>query len=198
MKQNIKEIEILIEDIRTGVKNTPKHGHEFERRIGQDILQNICGFTIYNYSEYQKVHTELLPVKYAVSQLPYTTPYSKSKKRADWTLFIKDAVGFPIRLECKWQQISGTASDKIGKSINVLQDGMPKSSAIIISEMIDKAKLSEDDKNRYHKMCEINKVYYKDGSVIKPSTVKLMNLQGFVNWCLVNLNNYNKSESVVL
>jgi hypothetical protein len=145
-------------------------GNTLEQTVTGTILSK--GFTLVTYREYikngNKCGEELL-----IKNVPYRTIYNHHGKTE--FLLISKKYSLKIRIECKWQQSSGSVDEKFPYLYLNCIDAMPEEDIIII---IDGGGAKEGSVKWLKKAVEQR--LYIDADKIK--NIKVLNLAEFVRW----------------
>ncbi len=173
-------------------------GGEFENAVR---ILKILGFIEMSYEEYKEGKRDgTLPPRYIVHNVPYRNLLnrfaakhgSKRKRSVPKTEFIihadnvKSTPEFPLnykrffeaRVECKWQDVSGTTQFKLPYTVVDLHYGPPEKNIILL---VGGKGYDKDLVGLCKVWCE-NKPTWKGAPKIKRKNIKLMNLDGFVKW----------------
>lgn len=144
-------------------------GNTLEQTVTGTLLSK--GFTIVNYGEYiKKKHNygeELL-----IKNVPYKTIYGHNGKTE--FLLISRTYSLEVRIECKWQQASGSVDEKYPYLYLNCIEAMPERDIIII---IDGGGAKEGSIKWLKKAAE-DHAYTSN----KTKNIKIFNLVEFVKW----------------
>lgn len=145
-------------------------GNTLEQTVTGTLLSK--GFILINYREYikngKKCGEELL-----IKNVPYRTIYNHHGKTE--FLLISRKYSLEVRIECKWQQASGSVDEKFPYLYLNCIEAMPERDIIII---IDGGGAKEGSVKWLKKAVEQNLYTEKD----RMKNIKIFNLVEFVKW----------------
>lgn len=174
-----------------GKGNAGKNGIAFERIVC--LLQKL-GF---KYYEYNDIPNEL-PPRYIMHSVPYNSllkqkadeygiPKKQGISRTEFVIVAKDAISTPefpingeltIRIECKWQEVSGTTSQKLMHAVADLQYGAPEKNIILL---MDGDGFDEITHRFIQEICE-DGLTWKHAPKIPLKNIRKMRLVEFIDW----------------
>jgi hypothetical protein len=150
-------------------------GNLLERTVKEVFLSK--GFTLINYRKWQKA-----PEKYGKELLLTNVPFTTIYKHFGNTEFLasSEKYNFKIRLECKWQQVSGSVDEKLPYLYLNCIEAMPEDYIIII---IDGGGFKAGSITWLKEAAKQNK--YNEAGVMK--SILVFSLAEFIAWANKNL-----------
>ncbi|NLI16687.1 MAG: 4-diphosphocytidyl-2C-methyl-D-erythritol kinase [candidate division Zixibacteria bacterium] len=131
------------------------------------------GFEVLSYSEWNKD-----PNKYGqellLTNVPYTSIYEE-KARTEF-LLISSKKNLRIRIECKWQQVSGSVDEKFPYLYLNIIEAIPEDHMIVIIE----GDGFKPGAIRWFKKVIAEKKYA--GEISLKKNIEVMNLKEFMTW----------------
>lgn len=103
-------------------------GKTLERTIEHVLGEK--GFKILTYSDFRRRGAEVTSARLLLKRVPYTTIYG-SEGHTEYLLRDKEA-GIEVRIECKWQQTSGSVDEKLPYLYLSCIESMPEETIIIV------------------------------------------------------------------
>jgi hypothetical protein len=111
--------------MKSGYANSS--GSTLERMVREVMLSK--GFEVATYSQYKK-HPNRFGTELLLEHAPYTTIYGHTGKTE--FLLVSAQYGLHIRIECKWQQSSGSVDEKFPYVYLNAIEAMPEKDIIIV------------------------------------------------------------------
>ena len=134
-------------------------------RCLEDIVENMLsgkGFQVVRHAHYSREHRD---GRFLVKRVPYETIYGTTGH----TEFLLVDGGRKVRIECKWQQSSGSVDEKYPYLLKNCTDKMPESEIIII---LGGGGYKQAARQWLVKACES----------ITDKSVKVMSVEEFIAW----------------
>ncbi len=107
-------------------------GNQLERTV-RDLF-SAAGFTLMRHRDYEVARTGLLGATIGedllLSDVPYTSIYGHSGKTE--FLALSKRLGLNMRIECKWQQSSGSVDEKLPYLYLNCLEAMPEEQILIV------------------------------------------------------------------
>ena len=163
----MKEADILKEVIISGTK-AGKTGGTLEAVVSKILEEK--GFEIIQYSLYKKNPSLYEDGEILLRNVPYTSIYNH-KAKTEFLLKSKK-YGLNIRIECKWQQSSGSVDEKFPYLYLNCVQAMPEKDIFLI---VDGGGYKEGARNWLKRAVE-------DKWQSNDKNIKLMNLSEFIMW----------------
>lgn len=172
-----------------------KNGSAFESVVHS---LNDLGFKLFENSEVEKMEDDEKPLRYIAHDVPYNSllkqksdeygiPKRNGKSRTEFVIVAKNAISTPefptngpltIRIECKWQEVSGTTSNKLMLTVADLQYGPPEKNIILL---MDGNGFDETTHQLVQEWCE-DGIHWKRAPKSEPKNIRKMKLEEFINW----------------
>ena len=145
-------------------------GNVLERMVKEVFLSK--GFVLLNYRKWQKS-----PSKYGKELLLTNVPFTSIYQHSGNTEFLasSEKYKFKIRIECKWQQSSGSVDEKLPYLYLNCVEAMPEDYIIIV---IDGGGFKKGAVKWLQEAAKGNK--YNDTGVIK--SILVLSLPEFIAW----------------
>jgi hypothetical protein len=151
-------------------------GNQLERTV-RDLF-SAAGFTLMRFRDYENARAGLLGAMIEedllLSDVPYTSIYGHSGKTE--FLALSKRLGLNMRIECKWQQSSGSVDEKLPYLYLNCLEAMPEDQILII---IDGEGFKPGAKN-WLREAVVQRRYRNPGNEHK--LIRVQNLVEFITW----------------